>query len=188
MGKSKDKDEDDGEGGGDGSTGGQSGGGFIPSYFELFGIGVDEQELAKLASQALFDNRISVKSKGFDVSALSKIQELKNRLGDPALAAELAASGINLQEHPELADQGGDIDPNIIVLPESEAAARASNDPKLQNKLRNRLAAKLGMSRDVSLQAMQEEYKKKMEMRIRPKPGEEPPAPRITPTPRPRPY
>ena len=178
-------DKDD-ESGGDGSESGGSGtGGLTPSYYELLGINADEAQLTELAAQALFEQRISIKSQGYDVTALSKMQQLRNKLLDPNVNpnAEMSGSGLALDEHPELADLGGDVDPNTIVLPESEAAA-ASNDPQLQLKLRQRAAAKFGVGSGVSLQTMQEEYKKKMELRSRPRPDEPEPTPRYRPAPR----
>jgi len=173
------EDKDGGDSGGAGSV-------IIPNYRELLGIDVDEKQLTELAANALFEQRISVKSKGFDVTALSKMQKLRNQLNNPNTDPSMGGSGLALDEHPELADMGGDVDPNTIVLPESEAAERASNDPALQLKLRQRMAAKFGMSKDISLQSMQEEYKKKMEMRSRPRP-QEPEPPRYRPAPKPSP-
>lgn len=175
------------QGGADGSTGGGGTGAWIPSYYDLLGITADEKELIGLADQALFEQRISVKSQGIEVTALSKMQKLRNKLMDPNANPD-AGNSAGFDEHPELADMAGDIDPNIIVLPESEAAERASNDPKLQNKLRNRLAAKFGMGADLSMQSMKAEYEKKMRMRASPAPQQEP-RPRYRPadTPKPRP-
>jgi len=176
-------DEDDEDDGGDTGSGGS---GLTPNYYELLGITTDEKQLTALAEQALFEQRISVKSKGIDVTALSKMQKLRNKLQNPNSDPAMGGSALALDEHPELADLGGDVDPNTIVLPESEAAERASNNPALELKLRQRMAAKFGMSQDISLQSMQEEYKKKMEMRSRPKP-DEPEPPRYRPAPRPTP-
>lgn len=180
----EDHDEDD-DGGDEGSTG-SGGSGLTPNYYELLGVTTDEKQLTELAAQALFEQRISIKSKGIDVTALSKMQKLRNKLQNPNSDPAMGGSSLSLDEHPELADLGGDVDPNTIVLPESEAAERASNDPALELKLRQRMAAKFGMSKDISLQSMQEEYKKKMEMRSRPRP-DEPEPPRYRPAPRPTP-
>ncbi len=170
-----DQEGDGGEGGGEGGSGGVAGGGIIPSYYDLIGnVGINDKELAALSEIALFEQRISLKTKGFDVTALDRKQRLGQNVGPNAGPA--AESGLGLDEHPELVDMGGELDPNTIVLPESEIAAR-SNDPEL------RLAAKLGMG--MSLPALREEYKNKMKMRASP----EPDAPRYRPTaPRPRPY
>ncbi len=171
-----------GDGGatGDGSAGGAAGGSWIPNYYELIGVSADEKELAGLAEQALFQQRVSIKAQGIEVTALSKIQKIRNQLQEPGQTNNNdGGGGLALDEHPELAEQGGDIDPNLIVLPESEAAERASNDPQL----RNRLAAKLGMSGGgLSMQSLKEEYANKMKMRAQP-PG---PAPRYRPTNAPR--
>ena len=183
-----------GEGGSDGgvtgAAGGKGGSGWVPSYYELLGITEDEQKLTELAAQALFEQRISVKSQGYDVTALSKVQQLRNQMQDPGIGNDNDGGGsLGLEDHPELAELGGDVDPNIIVLPESELlAAGASNDPKLQNKLRQRLAAKFGMGSDLSMQSMKAEYEKKMRMRG-PAPKAEP-RPRYRPTnaPKNRPY
>lgn len=189
----KDTSTSGGDEGGDsgtaGGTGTAGGAGWVPSYYELLGISEDEQKMTEMAAQALFEQRISVKSQGYDVTALSKMQKLRNQLQDPSIGngyANDGGSSLGLEEHPELAEMGGDVDPNNVVLPESELAA-ASNDPKLQNKLRNRLAAKFGMSSDLSLQTLKAEYEKKMKMQKRPAPEEQP---RYRPTnaPKYRPY
>lgn len=173
-----------------GTAGGGAAGAWIPNYYDLLGYNAEEKELIGLAGQALFEQRISVKSQGIEVTALSKMQKLRNKLMDPNANLEADGGGsLGLDEHPELAESGGDIDPNNIVLPESEAAERASNDPKLKNQLRNRLAAKFGMGSDLSMQSMKAEYEKKMRMRASPSLREEPrPRYRPTDTPKPRPH
>ena len=174
-----DKDDDDGTEGGKGSEGttGSSGGGsgIIPGYHELFRIDADEKEMAKFAAEALDKQRISIKSKGYEVTALSKMQKLRNQLQDPSLGQEPGGGGLNLEQHPELAELGGEVDPNIVVLPDSElSAAQIRNDPQL----RNRLAAKLGMGMGLSIQSMRAEYEKKMKQRMAPAPE---PRPRYRP-------
>ena len=188
VGKNKDDDntpdqDDDGTVGGEGGEGGTTGSGsWVPNYYELLNLDVDEKQLGELVDQSLFEQRISIKAKGYEVTALSKMQKLRNQLNDPR-QENTVGGGLNLEEHPELADMGGDVDPNNIVLPESEAAERASNDPQLQLKLKQRMAAKFGMSQNISIQSMKEEYKKKMELRSRPAPDPEPtPQPRYRPT------
>lgn len=156
--------------GGSGGTGGS--GGVIPGYHELFRIDADEKEMAKFASDALERQRISVKSKGYEVTALSKMQKLRHQLQEPGLDAGEGA-GLGLEEHPELPELGGEVDPNIVVLPDSELTVdQIRNDPKL----RNRLAAKLGMGMGLSIQSMRAEYEKKMKnrMRVAPAPEEKP--------------
>jgi hypothetical protein len=167
------KDKDDEEGGDGGESGGGSG--FVPSYYDLLGDDVDEIELAGLSAAALRENRIKVKAQGISVSALDKPQEARNDLN-----AEINANpgqdggGLGLEQHPELAEMGGDVDPNTIVLPKSEQEALASNDMELKLQL---LA----------------EYKKKMDMKMGNRPAPEPPAPAprmrpSAPPPRPRPF
>ncbi len=122
-------DEDDGSS----SSGGAATGGIVPSYNQLFWIDGDEKQLIGLVSDALFEQRIAVKSKGYDVTALSKSQELRNKLYDPSVSNDNDGGGsIDLDAHPELAETGGDVDPNIVVLPESE-------EPGMADKLQNRL-------------------------------------------------
>jgi hypothetical protein len=185
-----DQEEEDQEGGSGGEAGGAAGsaggGTWFPNYYELMGLSADEKELSALAEQALFEQRLGIKSKGYDVTALSKIQKLRNQMQDPSLGNSPGGGGLGLEEHPELVELGGDVDPNLIVLPESEAAERASSDPKLQLQLRNRLAAKLGMSADISLQSMKAEYEQKMKMRLEAKP-EDKPRYRPSNAPKPRP-
>lgn len=185
--KEIDKEDEEGSSGQNGGTGesGSTGAGgtgrWVPSYYDLLGYTSDEKELIGLADQALFAQRISIKSQGIEVTALSKMQKLRNKLSDPNAQPSNEAGGMDLEQHPELAESEGFLDPNIVVLPESEAAERASNDPKLQNKLRNRLAAKMGMGADLSMQSMKAEYEKKMKARSRPAPGVEEPKPRYRP-------
>lgn len=160
----EDEDEDD-------KGGGESGSGrWIPSYYELLGISADEKELTGLTAEALFELRLAIKAQGYDVTALSKIQQFRNKLNDVGLDNANDGGGIDLEAHPELAELGGDIDPNLIVLPESELIAAAKNDPQLRNRL-------------------VEQYKQKMKMRAqllnKPKPSA--PEPRPAPTPRYRP-
>lgn len=157
----KDEDDDDDT---DGTSGdGGTGGGIIPNYYELFRVDADEKEMAKFAAEALDKNRISVKSKGYEVTALSKMQKLRNQLQDPSLD-QGGGGSLDLAEHPELAILGGDVDPNIVVLPDSELTAeQIRSNPQL----RNRLAAKLGMGMGLSIQTMRAEYEKKMKNRIK---------------------
>lgn len=152
-------------------------GGIIPGYHELFRIDADEKQMAKFAADALDTQRISIKAKGYEVTALSKMQKLRQQLQDPSLDQD-GGSGLNLDAHPELADLGGAVDPNIVVLPDSElTAAQIRNDPQL----RHRLAAKLGMGMGLSIQSMRAEYEKKMKNRIKMAPGPQPPKPRYRP-------
>ncbi len=157
----------------DSDEGGEGGGGFIPSYYDLLGTDVDEIELAGLSAKALLENRIKVKSKGISVSALDKPQESRNNLGSEINAnpGQDGGGGLGLEQHPELAEMGGDVDPNTIVLPKSEQEALASNDM------------------DLKLQLLAE-YKKKMDMKMGASPAPAPEsAPRMRPSapPRPRP-
>jgi hypothetical protein len=159
--------------GGEDDEGGGSG--FVPSYYDLLGTNVDEAEITALAAKALFENRISVKSKGIAVRALDKPQEARNKLQNEVNTnpEQEGGGGLGLEDHPELAEMGGAVDPNNIVLPQSEQEALATNDMDLKLRL---LA----------------EYKKKMEMKMGMKPAPEPaPAPRFRPSappPRPRPF
>jgi len=162
------KDEEEGTEGGGGS-------GFVPSYYDLLGADPDEVELAGLSAKALRENRIKVKSQGISVSALDKPQEARNNLNAEINSnpGQDGGGGLGLEQHPELAEMGGDVDPNTVVLPKSEQEALASNDMELKLQL---LA----------------EYKKKMDMKMGIRPAPEPtPAPRMRPSappPRPRPF
>lgn len=158
----------------DGGKSGSGGSGFVPSYYDLLGSDVDEIELAGLSAAALRENRIKVKSQGIPVSALDKPQEARNNLNTEVNANPgQDGGGLGLEQHPELAEMGGDVDPNTIVLPKSEQEALASNDM------------------DLKLQLLAE-YKKKMDMKMGNRPAPEPtPAPRMRPSappPRPRPF
>lgn len=164
-----DSDEEGGESGG-------KAGSLVPSYFDIFASNFDEDEIAKLAAKALQENRIAVKSKGIAVSALDKPQEARSRLQNDNVGPEQeAGSGLGLEDHPELAEMGGMVDPNVIVLPKSEQEALAVKDLDLKLEL---LA----------------KYKKKMDMKMGMSLKEQPrPSPTIRPTnapsrPRPRPY
>lgn len=170
--KSTSKDDDDIDEGG-------NGGNITPLYYDTSVPTIDEAEITALADKALHENRISIKSKGIIVTALDKPQEDRNRLqndnNNPGLSED-GGSGLGLEDHPELAEMGGMVDPNIIVLPKSEQDALAVKDMDLKLRL---LA----------------EYKKKMDMKMGAgmKPTEKPsPAPTIRPTntphPRPRPF
>lgn len=166
--KNDENDQDDEAGGGGGS-------GFVPSYYDLLGTNIDEIELAELSAAALRENRIKVKAQGISVSALDKPQEARNNLGSEIHnnPGQDGGGGLGLEQHPELAEMGGDVDPNTIVLPKSEQEALASNDMELKLQL---LA----------------EYKKKMDMKMGNRPAPDPaPAPRMRPSsppPRPRPF
>jgi hypothetical protein len=186
QGQEGQEDQEGGSGDASGQGGAAGGGGtgrWVPSYYDLLGYSSDEKELIGLAEQSLFAQRISLKSQGHEVTALSKMQKLRKQLAEPGVDPNIQnqASGMDVEQHPELAESEGYVDPNIIVLPESEAVERASNDPKLQNKLRNRLAARMGMGSDLSMQSLKAEYEKKMRERYRPAPQEEP-RPRFRPT------
>lgn len=168
------------------NTAGDTPGGIIPGYHELFRIDADEKQMAVYAAEAVDKQRISIKAKGYEVTALSKMQKLRQQLQDPSLDQEGGGSALNLDAHPELAELGGDIDPNLVVLPDSElTAAQIRNDPQL----RHRLAAKLGMGMGLSIQSMRAEYEKKLKNRLQIAPGPQPrPRYRPTNTPKNRPY
>lgn len=158
----------------DGKNG--QGGSIVPSYYDIYGTNIDEAEITALAVQALLENRISIKSKGISVTALDKPQEARNKIqNDNNDPGQEAGGGLGLEDHPELAEMGGMVDPNIIVLPKSEQDALAVKDM------------------DLKLQLLAE-YKKKMDMKMGMKLTEKPsPAPTIRPTnapshPRPRPF
>lgn len=151
--------------------GDESGGGrgiFIPSYVELTPT-ADESAMAADNADAVFLNRVSLKSQGKEVEYFENLQRARKKYSDPAMAVELANSGggPNLAAHPELAELGGAFDD--IAFPESEleAAASASNDPQLRNRLVAKLAAKFGMGRGVSELTMKEEYRKKQELNMK---------------------
>ncbi len=184
----EEKDQDGTEGGEGGEQGGGTGrgaAGFIPSFDDLIAVSPEEAEIAKLAKDGVFAQRVSLKSQGHKVSALDRKQELRNRLSNPGIGAELSGGGTNLEEHPELPEMAGVFDD--VVFPESEPEAAASNDPDLA--LRNKLKARLGMG--VSMQTLREELRKEEKLRARPNLAPEP-RPEYTfrpaaPPPKPRP-
>lgn len=175
--------EGDGEAGG---KGGSTAGGFIPSFDELIAVSPEEAELARAAKDALFAQRVSLKSQGHKVSALDKKQEMRNNLRTPALGND-AGGGSNLEEHPELPEMAGVFDD--IAFPESEAEAAASNDPDLA--LRNQLKNRFGMS-GLSVQTLREELRKEEKLRARPNLAPEPKPDYVirpaAPPPKPRPF
>jgi len=180
---------DGGTSGGTGSTGGAGGaGGWVPNYYELMGLKDEEKNLKELVDQEVFYQRISLKSQGHEVTALSKMQKLRNQLREPGMENNLGG-GSNLAEHPLLPDMDGAL-PDNLVLPESEAAER-SNDPNLRLKYSQRMAAKFGISTTLSMQAIREELEKKMKYKAQPQLDPRPhpefqPAPTPEPVPTPR--
>ena len=189
-------DDDDDKGG---STGGEGslapkGDVWIPGFDDFNQIGIidnEEENLSKiLAPQALFENRMSVRAKEkIEVTALSKAQEQrqKQRNKSNLNAEQTDGGGLGLASHPELADMGGEVDPNHIVLPESEKMgflSKTKSDPKLQHKLQQKLAQKFGMGSigGLSKEALEAEYKKKMKIKESPEPK-----PRFSPQRAPKP-
>lgn len=185
-------DGDSGEGGksGKGGKGGKSGKAgriYIPGFDDLIAVSPEEAELAACAKDALFAQRVSLKSQGHKVSALDKKLELRKKLDNPGIGAELnAGGGSNLEKHPELPEMAGVFDD--VVFPESEVEAAASNDPDLA--LRNQLKARLGMG--VSMQTLREELRKEEKLRARPNFAPDPKPEYVirpaAPPPRPRPF
>lgn len=176
--------EEEGEKG-KGGKGGKGGGGYIPSFDELIAVTPEEAEIARAAKDALFAQRVSLKSQGEKVAALDKKQELRKKLADPRVANELGG-GSNLEEHPELPELGGAFDD--IVFPEIEAEAAARNNPELKHELRARLG--MGMSVEAIKYDLEKKNKEKMRLTSRPAPEAKPeyvirPA---APPPRPRPF
>lgn len=173
-------DEDESGGSSEGGKGGKGGfTGLAPDYNQLFAVSEEEAEIARCAKEGVLAQRISLKAQGEEVTALDRIQELKRKLSDPRVAAELAnGGGFDFEAHPELAELGGGAF-NDIVFPDSEAeaAALASNDPQLSNSL------KMGLSLSAALEL---QNKKKLELSNTPEPPS--PRPRYTSTPKPRPY
>lgn len=141
----------------------------------------EETELPALSKETVFENRISIKSQGYDVAALNKKQDLRQQIGaDFSNDVGYDPGGLGLEKHPELPEFGGTVEPENIVLPDSELVSNTA-DPKLQQKLRARIAAKFGMGTgDLSREALENEYKNKLKARAE--------QPRYKPsTPRPRP-
>lgn len=183
--KEEEKEEEGGEGGESG-TGGKGAAGFRPSFLDLIAVTPEEAEIARCAKDALFAERVSLKSAGFKVDALDKKQELRKKITDPRIAAEIAVGGSNLEAHPQLEQMDGVFDDK--AFPEIEEEAAASNNPDLA--LRNALKARLGMG--LSIETLREELKKEEKLRARPNlaPEQKPeyvirPA---APPPRPRPF
>jgi len=178
-------DNDDSEQGGKGK-GGKSGSGVIPTFNELMiAVSTDEAEIARCAKDALFAQRVSLKSQGHKVKALDSKQERRSRLANQALANE-GGGGSNLQEHPLLKDTGGRAFDDI-EFPENEAEAAAANDPELKNELK----LGYGLSVDAIKYNNENKKKEKLTMAARAAPVAEPrmvyvekPAPSL---PRPRP-
>ncbi len=180
--KPTDKDpheEDDDDGGEGGDEGGEGGGGLIRTFYDSLLDDLNDDELAALVKQATEEQRRKLRSLGYDVDALTKKQKLRNQLDDPAIANENDGGGLDLAEHPEF-DGDGYLDPNTVVLPESEILARASSDSELQY----RLSLSPGMRA-----AYEAELKKKKQLQM-PGPGEQPrPGPRVQfNPPKPRPF
>lgn len=157
---------------------------WAPSYFDIKKIEKNEALNQSLAENALFLNRLAVKAQKFDVTALNKSQQRHTKSHSPDLEAP-GGGGLGLESHPELEDLGGQVDPNHVVLPESEAINAANNDPKLQHKLKQKQAQKFGMGSigSLSKEALEAEYKKKMRMRVTEKPADQPRF-RAAPTPK----
>lgn len=180
--------EEDGSAGGEGGKGkgGKGGSGFIPTFDELIAVTPEEAEIARCAKDALFSQRVSLKSQGEKVAALDRRHDIRNRFDDPRIAAEMSQGGSNLEAHPELPELGGAFDD--IVFPEIEAEAAALNDPELRNELKNRLG--MGMSKEALKYEYEKKNKEKMQLSARPAPEPRPeyvirPA---APPPRPRPF
>ncbi|HSX20405.1 MAG TPA: hypothetical protein VLG38_04710 [Gammaproteobacteria bacterium] len=161
---------EEGEGGESGSSGkGGKGSIFLASYDELVAVSPEEAEIARAAKDAVFAQRVSLKSQGNKVAALDRKQELRNKLSDPRVAAELAAGGgSNLEEHPELPELGGAFDD--IAFPEAEIEAAAANDPQLRNALKARMG--MGMSVEALRYELENKNKEKLRLSARPAPEE----------------
>lgn len=179
-------DHEDGSEGGEGGKGkgGKGGTGFFTTFDELIAVTPEEADIARYAKEALFSQRVSLKSQGEKVAALDRRQ--RNRFDDPRMAAEISQGGSNLEAHPELPELGGAFDD--IVFPEIEAEAAALNDPELRNELKNRLG--MGMSKEALKYEYEKKNKEKLSMSARPAPEQKPeyvirPA---APPPRPRPF
>lgn len=185
--------EDDEKGGarGDGGEGGKGrggkgGSGYIPTFDDLIAVSPEEADIARWAKDALFNQRVTLKSQGEKVDALDKRQELRKRMSDPNIANDLSGGGSSgLEKHPELPETGGAFDD--VVLPEVEAAEAAANDPQLSNQLRNRLG--MGMSAEAIRYDLEKKNKEKLKMSTRApepeprpqyvmRPAEPPPRPR----------
>ncbi len=178
---------EEGEATGDkGGKGTSTGRIYIPGFDDLITVSPEEAELARCAKDALFAQRVSLKSQGHKVSALDKKQELQNKMAAPRNAAELDGGGSNLEKHPQLEEMAGVFDD--IEFPESEAEAAASNDPDLA--LRHQLKARLGMG--LSMQTLREELRKEEKLRARPNLAPEPKPEYVirpaAPPPKPRPF
>ena len=144
---------------------------WIPSFYDSTNITRDDELERLLAEDALFAIRLGVKSQKVEVTALTKVQEQLNKKRHEFNndAGPGGSSGPNLEKHPELEDANGAA-PDNIVFPESEelAIGAASNNPKLQHKLKQKLANRFGMSSGgMSEQAMRDEYKKKMQAKMK---------------------
>lgn len=156
-------DEEDKDGGDKGGSSGSGAAGFIPSFDELIALSPEEAEIARMAKDGVFAQRVDLKSQGHKVAALDKKQEMRKRLDNPNIGPQQESGGSNLESHPELPEMAGVFDD--IVFPESEIEAQASNDPDLS--LKQQLKNRLGMG--LSMQTLREEIKNKEKLRARPK-------------------
>jgi len=148
---------------------------WIPGFSEFVTAPESQEQLKDLVTQALFDNRIKIKAQGHKVQALEKTRKLHEQLAENLEQTNSqSGQGLNLEEHPELPIQDGMINPDNVVLPESEDMAVNSNNPQIANRLKNKIAAKFGLGKGVSLESLREEHKKKMRARAQPKPQERP--------------
>lgn len=148
-----------------------------------------EQAKSGLAEILVEMIRGDIKGKGYHVEALEK----RNNLNKKQTHRQMLESntpgggGTGAEMHPELAPQNGMAD--NVILPESveNELSGASNDPKLQNKLKQKLAQKMGMGGigSLSKEALEAELKKKhrqkMQMLNKPDAPRNRAAPRFTP-------
>lgn len=148
----------------------------------------NEKQSSALAEILVEMIRGDVKGKGYKVEALEKRNNLNQKQTHRQLLENnsLSGGGAGAEAHPELAPQNGIAD--NIILPESveNELSGASNDPKLQNKLKQKLAQKMGMGGigSLSKEALEAELKKKHQQKMRMLNKPDAPRQRITSAPR----
>lgn len=141
----------------------------------------DENLSRACAEDALFNGRLEVRQQGFNVEALTKPQQLVQQKR-ARLTNEGPSSGGGMgEQHPELPEADG-LPPNEIVLPESELDPKSTAGQKHQEKLKNKLAAGMGVSAQTAKEEYKKQHKKKLEQTFKHKNRVDAPtnAPRLT--------
>ena len=96
-----------------------------------------EEERRALAVDVLDDIRIGIRTKGHKVAALE--QKNRKNLSNCGVSPEDnltndSGSSLNVDEHPELAYMGGKVDPNQVVIPDSQINDSNINKMSMQDR------------------------------------------------------